>query len=117
MHSCRAEGCGWLSLRTHYLRYLDIHPPDGMRITSYCDNCSLLNHKEDFRSRDSDSPSLDIKADHDIIMTLSSARTSLPIQLASLRVRGHQSVALISPPGPRNSMLSLIPWILMHKNY
>jgi hypothetical protein len=67
MHSYQAEGYGrisLLSLLTHYLRYLDIRPPDDLSITSYCDNSRLPNREEKFHA-----PDVYIKSDHEIIMT------------------------------------------------
>jgi hypothetical protein len=93
VHSYRAEGYGRISLLlfvTHYLRYLGLHPPDALGITSYCDNSSLLNREEAFHTRDIDSPSFYAKPDHDINMTLSELRANLPLRLASLHVRGCQ---------------------------
>jgi hypothetical protein len=68
MYFYRAEGYGCIPLLlflSHYLRFLDIHPPDDLCITSYCDNSSLLNHEEEFYTRDIDSSSLYTKLDHD----------------------------------------------------
>jgi hypothetical protein len=45
MQSCRAEGYGRMSLLLflkHYIRYYNIKPADDLRVTSYCDNSSLL---------------------------------------------------------------------------
>jgi hypothetical protein len=53
MHSYRAKGYGRISILlflTHYLRYLDIHPPDDVCITAYCDNSSLLNREDEFHA-------------------------------------------------------------------
>jgi hypothetical protein len=65
MHSYQAEGYGRIHLRSHYLRYLGIDPPDDLRITSYYDKCNLLNRKEDFHIPDVDSTSLYLKPHHD----------------------------------------------------
>jgi hypothetical protein len=51
MHSYRVEGSDHVSLLlffTHYLRYLDIHPPDDLCITSYCYYSILLNREGEF---------------------------------------------------------------------
>jgi hypothetical protein len=45
MLSYRAEGYGRMSLLlflTYFIRYYDIQPPDDLRVTSYCDNFSIL---------------------------------------------------------------------------
>ena len=93
MSSYRSEGYGRLSLLLflqHYLIYLEIQPHAELRITSYCDNESLLSTEEAFHTREVDSPGLYVKPDHDIIMQLSALRAKLPFNLASMHVRGHQ---------------------------
>jgi hypothetical protein len=85
MYFYRAEGYGCIPLLlflSHYLRFLDIHPPDDMCITSYCDNSSLLNHEEEFYTRDIDSSSLLPSS-----ITIMTPRTNFPLYLASLHVR------------------------------
>jgi hypothetical protein len=60
MQSYRAEGYGRMSVLlflTHYIRYYNIKPADGLRVMSYCDNSSLLKAKEEFHTRDIDSSS------------------------------------------------------------
>jgi hypothetical protein len=59
MFSYRAEGYRRISLHlflTHCLRYLGIHTPDNLYITSYCDNSSLLNREEAFYTWTPDHP-------------------------------------------------------------
>jgi hypothetical protein len=59
MQSYRAEGYGRMSLLlflTHYIRYHNIKTAD-LRVTSYCDNSSLLKAEEEFHTRDVDSSS------------------------------------------------------------
>jgi hypothetical protein len=54
----RAEGYGRMSLLlflTHYIRYHNIKTADDLRVTSYCDNSSLLKAEEEFHTRDVDS--------------------------------------------------------------
>jgi hypothetical protein len=75
---------------THYIRYCDIKPADGLRVTSYCDNSSLLKAEEEFHTRDVDSSSWYLIPDHDVIMTLSEVREGLPFQLISRHVKSHQ---------------------------
>jgi hypothetical protein len=80
MQSCRAEGYGRMSVLlflTHYIRYYNIKPADGLRVTSYCDNSSLLKAEKIFHTRDVDSSSWYLKPDHDVIMTLSEVREGL----------------------------------------
>jgi hypothetical protein len=60
MQSYRAEGYGRMSLLlflTHYIRYHNIETADDLRVTSYCDNSSLLKAEEEFHTRDVDSSS------------------------------------------------------------
>jgi hypothetical protein len=76
---------------SHYLRYLEIQPPDDLCIASYCDNSSLLIFEEGFHTRDIDSSTLYTKPNHDVTMTLSALRTNLPLRLASLHVRGNHN--------------------------
>ena len=81
MQSYRAEGYGRMSLLlflTHYIRYHGIKTADDLRVTSYCDNSSLLKAEEQFHTREVDSPSWYLKPDHDVIMTLSEVREGLP---------------------------------------
>jgi hypothetical protein len=75
---------------THYIRYHNIKTADDLRVTSYCDNSSLLKAEEEFR--DVDSSSWYLKPDHDVIMTLS-VREGLPFQLISKHVKSHQERA------------------------
>jgi hypothetical protein len=92
--SYRAEGYGRLSLLwflTHYIQYLELQTSDELRITSYCDNQSLLKNEDKFHTRDVDSSSWYTNPDHDVIMTLSALGTKLPFRLASLHVRGHRN--------------------------
>jgi hypothetical protein len=63
---------------THYIRYHNIKTADDLRVTSYCDNSSLLKAEEEFHTRDVDSSSWYLKPDHDVIMTLSEVREGLP---------------------------------------
>jgi hypothetical protein len=42
---------------THYIRYHNIETADDLRVTSYCDNSSLLKAEEEFHTRDVDSSS------------------------------------------------------------
>jgi hypothetical protein len=70
---------------TPSLRYLGIHPPDDLYITS-----SLLNREDECYTRVIDLLSLYAVPDYDIIMTLSAIRTKLPLRLASLHVRDHE---------------------------
>jgi hypothetical protein len=87
MQSYQAEGYGRMSLLlflAHFIRYYDIQP-DDLRVTSYCDNSSLLTTEEAFHTRDMDSSSWYLKPDHDVIMTLSEIRTNTPFKLASQR--------------------------------
>jgi hypothetical protein len=82
MQSYRAEGYGRMSVLlflTRYIRYYNIEPADGLRVTSYCDKSSLLKAEEEFHTRDVDSSSWYLKPDHDVIMTLSKVREGLPI--------------------------------------
>jgi hypothetical protein len=74
----------------HYIRYYNIKPADDLRVTSYCDNSSLLKAEEAFHTRDVDSSSLYLKLDHDVIMTFSEVRKGLPFQLISRHVKSHQ---------------------------
>ncbi len=74
MQSYRAEAYGRMSLLLfliHYLCYYETQPVDDLRVTSYCDNSSLLAAVEEFHTRDVDSSSSYLKPDHDVIMTLS----------------------------------------------
>jgi hypothetical protein len=75
MQSYRAEGYGRMSylFLTHYIRYYGIKPADDLRVTSYCDNESLLKTEEAFHTK-VDSSSWYLKSDHDVIMKLSSVR-------------------------------------------
>jgi hypothetical protein len=73
LQSYRAEGYGRMSLLlflTHYIRFYNIKPAVDLRVTSYCDNSSLLKAEEEFHTRDVDSSSWCLKPDHDVIMTL-----------------------------------------------
>jgi hypothetical protein len=82
MQSYRAEGYGRMSLLlflTHYIRYHNIETADDLRVTSYCDNSSLLKAEEEFHTRDV--RQVGMKPDHDVIMTLSEVREGLPFQL------------------------------------
>jgi hypothetical protein len=36
----------------HYIRYHGIQPADDLRVTSYCDNSSLLETEEEFHNRE-----------------------------------------------------------------
>jgi hypothetical protein len=93
MQSYRAEGYGRMSLLlflTHYIRFYNIEPAAGLRVTSYCDNSGLLKAEEAFHTRDVDSASWYLKPDHDVIMTLSEVREGLPFQLISQHVNSHQ---------------------------
>jgi hypothetical protein len=59
MQSYRAEGYGRMSVLlflTHYIRFYNIKPADGLRVTSY-DNSSLLKAEKEFYTRDVDSSS------------------------------------------------------------
>jgi hypothetical protein len=82
MQSYRAEGYGRMSvllILTHYIRFYNIKPADGLRGMSYCDNSSLLKAEEEFHiTRDVDSSTWYLKPDHDVIMTLSEVREGLP---------------------------------------
>jgi hypothetical protein len=87
---------------------VDIHPPDDLCITSYCDNPSLLLREEEFHIRDIDSSRVCTKPGHNKPMTLSAPCTlDQPFRLASLHVRGHQNgtCGFDLLPGPQNSML------------
>jgi hypothetical protein len=93
MQSYRAEGYGRMSLLLflkHYIRCYNIKPADELRVTSYCDNSSLLKAEEAFHTRDVDSSSWYLKTDHDVIMTLSEVQEGLPFQLISQHVKSHQ---------------------------
>jgi hypothetical protein len=68
----------------------NIKPADDLRVTSYCDNSSLLKAEEAFHTRDVDSSSWYLKPDHNVIMTLSEVREGLPFQLISQHVKSHQ---------------------------
>jgi hypothetical protein len=71
VQSYRAEGYGRMSLLlflTHYIRYYNIKPADGLRVPSYCYNSSLLKAEEEFHTRDVASSSWYLKPDHDVIM-------------------------------------------------
>jgi hypothetical protein len=86
MQSYRAEGYGHMSLLlflTHYIRFYNIAPAADLRVTSYCDNSSLLKAEDEFHTRDVDSASWYLKPDHDVITTLSEVREGLPFQLIS----------------------------------
>jgi hypothetical protein len=52
MQSYRADtaACPY-SCFTHYIRYYGIKPADDLRVTSYCDNESLLKNEEAFHTR------------------------------------------------------------------
>jgi hypothetical protein len=89
----RAEGYGRMALLMflkHYIRYYDIKLANDLRVTSYCDNSSLLKAEEAFHTRDVDSSSWYLKPDHDVIMTLNEDREGLPFRLISQHVKGHQ---------------------------
>jgi hypothetical protein len=73
-----------------YIRYYDIQSADDLRVTSYCDNSSLLETQEEYHTRDVDSSSWYLKPDHDVIMTFSDVKKKLPFELVSLHVRSHQ---------------------------
>jgi hypothetical protein len=93
MQSYRAEGYGRMSLLlflNHYIHYHGIQPAEDLRVTSYCDNSSLLETKEEFHNRDVDSTSWYLKPDHDVIMTLNEIRKKLPFTLITRHVKGHQ---------------------------
>jgi hypothetical protein len=93
MQSYRAEGYRRMSLLlflTHYIRYYGIKTADDLRVTSYCDNSSLIKAEEEFHTRDVDSSSWYLKSDHDVIMTLNKGRKGLPFQLISRHVKSHQ---------------------------
>jgi hypothetical protein len=75
MQSYRAEGYGRMSIH--------IKPVDDLRVTSYCDNSTLLKAEEEFHTRDVDSSSWYLKPDHDVLMALSEVREGSPIQLIS----------------------------------
>jgi hypothetical protein len=93
MQSYRAEGYGRMSLLlflAHYIRFYNIKPAADLRVTSYCDNSSLLKAEEEFHTRNVDSASWYLKPDHDVIMTLSEVREGLPFQLISRHVNSHQ---------------------------
>jgi hypothetical protein len=93
MQSYRAEGyrcMSFLLFFTHYIRYYNIKPADGLRVTSYCGNSSLLKPEEEFHTRDVASSSWYLQPDHDVIMTLSELREGLPFQLISRHVKSHQ---------------------------
>jgi hypothetical protein len=92
---------------THYIRYHNIKTADDLRVTSYCDNSSLLKAEEEFHTRDVDSSSWYLKPDHDVIMTLSEVREGLPFQLISKHVKS-QTKSALSPilPDPNNSTYS-----------
>jgi hypothetical protein len=64
---------------THYIRYYKIQPADDLRVTSYCDNSSLLEAEEKFHTRDVE------------VMTLGEVREGLPFQLISRHVKSHQN--------------------------
>jgi hypothetical protein len=52
MQSYRAERPHVLTpVLTHYIRYYGIKPADDLRVTSYCDNESLLKNEEAFHTR------------------------------------------------------------------
>jgi hypothetical protein len=74
----------------HYIRYYNIQPAYDSRVTSSCDNVSLLGAQEEYHTRDVDSLTWYLKPDHDVIMTLSDVKEKLPIKLVSLHVRSHQ---------------------------
>jgi hypothetical protein len=103
-------------LMTHFLRYVDIHRSDDLRITSHGNNSSILNRDEEFRTRDIDASSLDTKPNHDITMTLSELRTTFHSVLphcksAAIKMK---RVVSISSPGPYNSMFLLTTLLMMH---
>ena len=104
MQSYRAEGYGRispLSLLTHYLRYLDLRPPDDLSITSYYDNSRPLNREEQFHA-----PDVYTKSDHYIIMTLvhsePACNSALP-HYTSATIKMRHAISLCFP-GPHNSM-------------
>ncbi len=93
MQSYRAEGYGRMSLLlflTHYIRFYNIKPAADLRVTSYCDNSSLLKAEGEFHTRDVDSSSWYLKPDHDVILTLSVVREGLPFKLISQHIKSHQ---------------------------
>jgi hypothetical protein len=110
MQSYLAKGYGrlfLLSFLTHGILYLEIQTPDDLCIISSCDNSSLPTNKEASHTRDSDSSSWYTKPDHDVIMTLSALRTSIPLNLASLHVSGYEMMETVNSvfsPDPHNSM-------------
>jgi hypothetical protein len=82
-------------LRSHVpslvlIHYHGIQPAEDLRVTSYCDNSSLLETEEEFHNRDVDSTSWYLKPDHDVIMTLSEIRKKLPFTLITRHVKGQQ---------------------------
>jgi hypothetical protein len=72
---------------THYIRFYNIKPAADLRVTSYCDNSSLLEAEEEFHTRDVNSSSWYLNPDHDVIMTLSEVRA---FRFISRHVNSHQ---------------------------
>jgi hypothetical protein len=108
MQPYRAEGCGRMSLLlflTHNIRYYNIKPADDQRVTSYCDRSSFLEAEETFHNRDVDPSSWYLKADHDVIMTLSAVKKQLPFQRVSCTyaVTKMKNVTSLTSPDQNNS--------------
>jgi hypothetical protein len=94
---------------THYICFYDIQPADDLRVTSYCDNFSLLTAEitaeEEFHTRDVDSSSWYLKPDRDIILTLSEALESCHLNLSRCTCAVTKTTNVTTPtsPGPNTS--------------
>ena len=80
----------FLSFRFHYIQFLELKPHATVRLSTHCDNDSLLKQEEKFHTREIDSSSWFRSPDHDVIMTLSDLRTRVPVKFTSQHVKAHQ---------------------------
>jgi hypothetical protein len=108
MQSYRAEGYGRMSLLlflTHYIRYHNIKTADDLRVTSYCDNSSLLKAEEEFHTRDVDS-SWYLKPDHDVNLLVRCGKDCRSNSFQSIKATKTKSALSPILPDPNNSTYS-----------
>jgi hypothetical protein len=94
IQSYRAKSYGRMSLvlfLPHYIRFYNIKPSAGLRVTSYCDSSSLLKVIEKaFHTKDVHSSTWYLKSDHDVIIALTEVRKGLPFKVILRHVKSHQ---------------------------
>ncbi len=93
MSSYRAEGYGRLAairFLLHYATYLDITPPDDIRIETATDNKALLPQEAQWRAVSIPNPYRQLKPDIDILLLLNDSWHQLNRNTNHAHVKGHQ---------------------------